>query len=291
MKHVLIAGAGSYIGTYVEAYLSRWQDQYWVDTLDMRGETWRERSFAGYDAVFHVAGIVHREKTKNDPRQWELYRRVNTDLAIETARKAKAEGVGQFLFMSSESVYGLTAPVGKTLVITKDTPIQPADSYGLSKWEAEKGLTALARGGWKLAILRPPMVYGKGCKGNYRRMAKLAVSSPVLPWVSNRRSMLYIENLAEFVRLLLEDEAEGVFCPQDREYVNTSDMLLRIAQANGKHPVTVRGITWALKLLHPITAAADKAFGSLCYDMELSQYPRDYRVKDFQDAIIETEKK
>jgi len=291
MKRLLITGAGSYVGMSVEQYLRRWPEEFTVDTVDMIGDGWKEASFAGYDAVLHVAGIVHREDTKKDPAQAELYRRVNTQLAIETAQKAKAEGVKQFLFMSSASVYGLTAPVGKVVTITGDTPLNPTDHYGLSKAKAEEGLRALSGPGFKLAILRPPMIYGKGCKGNYQTMAHLAKKLPVFPYVENRRSMLYIENLAEFIRLVLLDEAEGIFCPQNSEYVNTSDMVNLIAHANGKGILLVKGFAWALKLLRPVTDMADKAFGSLCYDFELSRYPRDYCIKTFEESILETEKR
>lgn len=289
MKKLLITGAGSYVGVSVARYLSRWPERYSVDTVDMIGEGWKTADFSGFDAVLHVAGIVHQKDSKNDPAQKALYERVNTRLAIETAQKAKAEGVKQFLFMSSASVYGLDAPVGKIVTITADTPLRPKDNYGISKAKAEEGLQVLADDSFKLAILRPPMIYGKGCKGNYQTMAKLAKKLPVFPWVDNRRSMLYIENLAEFIRLLLEDEAEGVFCPQNNEYVNTSDMVNLIAHANGKGILLVKGLTWALKLLHPVTDIADKAFGSLCYDFAISAYPKNYCVKSFEESVLETE--
>lgn len=289
MKRILITGAGSYIGTFVENYLNQWPENYQVDTIDMIDGSWKKRSFRGYDAVYHVAGIVHREKAKNDPTQTALYSSVNTHLAIETAKKAKAEGVKQFLFMSTASVYGLTASVGQVVTITKDTPLCPVDNYGISKAKAEEGLQALAGDGFKLAILRPPMVYGKGCRGNYVTLAKFAKKLPVFPYVNNQRSMLYMENLAEFVRLLIEDEAEGVFCPQNREYVNTSEMVRAIAKANGKHILILHGISWMLKLLRPLTDKVDKAFGSLCYDRELSAYPKDYCRKNLEDSIRETE--
>lgn len=290
MKRILITGAGSYVGTSVEDYLKQWPDRYQADTVDMHGDGWRETSFRGYDAVFHVAGIVHQQSTKNDPAQAALYEQVNTRLAVETAEKAKAEGVRQFLFMSSASVYGLSAPLGRVVMITKDTPLQPTDNYGRSKAKAEEGLQALAAEGFKVAILRPPMIYGRGCRGNYCTLAKLAEKLPVFPWVDNQRSMLYIENLAEFVRLLIDDEAEGIFCPQNNEYVNTSDMVNRIAHCHGKGILMVRGVTWGLKLLRPFTAMVDKAFGSLCYDFALSGYSRDYCVKDLQESIQETER-
>ena len=131
---------------------------------------------------------------------------------------------------------------------------------------------------------------GKGCKGNYVTMAKLAKKLPVFPYVSNQRSMLYIENLTEFVRLLIDDEAAGIFCPQNNEYTNTSDMVNWIAHANGKGILMVRGFTWALKLLRFVSPAVDKAFGSLCYDFALSRYSRDYCVKTLEQSILETER-
>ena len=289
MKRILITGANSYIGTSFETYLKQWEDRYAVDTVDLIDGSWRETSFQGYDAVFHVAGIVHQEKKKHDPSQSELYDRVNTRLPVEVARKAKEDGVKQFLFMSSASVYGLTAPVGKTVMITKDTPLAATDNYGLSKAKAEEGLKPLADRNFRLVILRPPMIYGKGCKGNYVTMSKLAQKLPVFPYVENQRSMLYIENLCEMVRLLVEDEAEGLFCPQDEAYVNTSDMVNLIAHAHEKNILMVRGFTWALRLLRHVTGIADKAFGSLCYDRELSEYPKNYCVKNFYESIMETE--
>ncbi len=289
MKKILITGANSYVGMSLERHLAQWPERYQVETVDMIDSSWREKSFAGYHAVFHVAGIVHLEQAKNDPAQEGLYDRVNTRLAVETAQKAKAEGVGQFLFMSSASVYGLTAPMGKVVTITRDTPLKPTDHYGRSKARAEEGLSSLTDETFRLAILRPPMIYGKGCKGNYQSMAKLARKLPVFPDVKNQRSMLYIDNLSEFVRLLIDDEAEGIFCPQNETYVCTSDMVSRIAHANGKGIVLIPGFSWALKLLRPVTAMVDKAFGSLCYDFELSQYPRDYCLKDLQQSITETE--
>ena len=289
MKKILITGAGSYIGVSVEQYLCRWPERYQVDTVDMVGDGWREYSFRGYDAVLHVAGLVHQRKTKNDPTEAERYDRINHLLAVETAQKAKADGVGQFLFLSSASVYGLNAPVGKIVMITRDTPLNPNDNYGISKKKAEEGLQKLQDAQFKVAILRPPMIYGKGCKGNYQTMAKLARKLPVFPWVKNQRSMLYMENLSEFIRLLIDDGADGIFCPQNNEYVNTSEMVNFIAHANGKGILMIHGFGWALKLLSPLTGIVDKAFGSLCYDYELSGYSRDYCVKDFQESILETE--
>ena len=289
MKKILITGANSYIGVSVENYLMQWPECYHVDTVDMIGDVWKSTSFRDYDAVVHVAGLVHQPQSKNDPAQAEHYDRINHLLAVETARKAKAEGVHQFLFLSSASVYGLDAPVGQVVMIDENTPLCPKDNYGISKLKAEEGLKELQDDQFKVAIMRPPMIYGKGCRGNYQTMAKLAKKLPVFPWVENQRSMLYMDNLAEFIRLLIDDEAEGIFCPQNNEYVNTSEMVSLIAHASGKNILMIHGFTWAIKMLRPLTGMADKAFGSLCYDYALSKYHKNYCVKNFQESILETE--
>lgn len=289
MKRILITGIGSYIGSHVKAYLEQWPERYQVEMISLRTDDWRQRSFAGFDAVLHAAGIVHQPKSKDDPSQAELYDRVNHLLAVEVAEKAKCEGVGQFLFLSTEAVYGIHAPMGKVITITKDTPLHPDDNYGISKAKAEEGIGALRDDSFKVAILRPPMIYGKGCKGNYQTLSKLAKKLPAFPLIENQRSMLYIDNLCEFIRLLVEDEADGLFCPQNEEYVSTSDMVNRIAHLNGRGILMVRGFGWALKLLRPMTGMVDKAFGSLCYDRSLSDYPKNYCVKSFDESIAETE--
>lgn len=291
MKHILITGANSFIGTSVASYLERWPDRYRVDALDMVDGSWKETSFRGYDVIYHVAGIVHMDRTKNDPAQAQLYDRVNTQLPIEVAKKAKAEGVKQFIFMSSASVYGIRVAVGDEVFIRKDTPLKPMDNYGKSKLRAEEGLAPLADDSFKIVILRPPTVYGKGCKGNYRTLSNLAKKVPCFPWIPNRRSMLYIENLAEFIRLMVDNEESGVFLPQNEELVCTAEMTRLIAEINGRKLIMIRHLGWLIKLLRPLTTMVDSAFGSLCYDPQLSKYKQDYCVKNYYDSVVETEGK
>ena len=290
MKKILITGAQSYVGMSFEQYVSRWPEDYRVDTVDMRGEDWKQTSFAGYDAVFHVAGLVHMPKTKNSEEYADLYKKINTDLVVETARKAKDEGVKQFIFMSSASVYGLEGAVGTNVIITADTPLEPVDNYGVSKKNAEALLKPLEDDSFKIVILRPPMIYGKGCRGNYVTLAKLAKKLPVFPYMHNRRSMLYIDNLSEFVRLMIENEERGIFCPQNNEYTETCKMVGHIAQANGRKIWMIHGFGWALKLMSHLTCLVNKAFGNLCYDFELSRYKQDYCVVNLDTSIMETEK-
>lgn len=289
MKKILITGANSYIGTSFEKYMAQWPEKYQVDTIDMIDGTWREKDFSQYDCVYHVAGIAHSDSGKISPEKAKLYYAVNTDLTIETAKKAKADGVKQFIFMSSAIVYGESAPIGKRKVITKDTPVSPANSYGDSKVQAENGILPLNDEQFKVVILRPPMIYGKGSKGNYPVLSKLAQKLLVFPKVDNQRSMLYIGNLMEFVRLMVENEEQGIFWPQNAEYSNTTELVKMIAEAHGKKIVIIPGFTWALKLLSHITGLVNKAFGSLSYDMDISRYHIDYQVSLLMESIIKTE--
>lgn len=289
MKKILITGANSYIGTSFEEYLKGFEGQYVVDTLDMIDGSWREKSFAGYDAVFHVAGIAHSDNGKISAEKEKLYYAVNTDLTIETAKKARLDGAGQFIFMSSAIVYGESAPIGKQKLITADTPLTPANCYGDSKVKAEEGILPLSDNAFRVAVLRPPMIYGKNSRGNYPILSRLARKLPVFPAVNNNRSMLYVENLTEFVRLIIENEESGIFWPQNKEFSNTTEIVKLIAAAHGKKIIILKGLTFALKLLSLVTGLVNKAFGSLAYDKALSEYKQDYQKFTLEESIRKTE--
>ena len=290
MKKILITGANSYIGTSFEKYMIQWPDEYQVDTIDMIGGSWREKSFSGYAVVFHEDGIAHSDSGKSSAEKEKLYRSGNTDLTIETAKKAKADGVKQFIFMSSAIVYGDSGKIGKKKVITKDTPTQPANCYGDSKVQAELGILPLRDDKFRVCVLRPPMIYGKGSKGNFPQLEKFAKKMKFFPYVKNERSMLYIGNLVEFVRLMIENEEQGIFWPQNAEYSNTSELVKLIGAVNGKKIHLIKGFGWVLKLLSLFTGLVNKAFGNLSYDQSMSDYKEDYRKFSLEDSIKETEK-
>lgn len=290
MKKILITGANSYIGTSFEKYIkTNFPDEYVVDTVDMIGGRWKEKDFSSYDTVFHVAGIAHSDNGKIPAEKEQLYYSVNTALTLEVAEKAKKDGVGRFIFMSSAVVYGNSAPIGKTKCITADTPVSPLNCYGHSKVQAENGLKKLVDSEFKVVILRPPMIYGKNSKGNYPVLAKIACRLPLFPKVQNQRSMLYIENLCEFVRLMVENEENGTFFPQNKEYSNTSQLVAMIASANGKKIKLISGFTWLLRILSHITGLVNKAFGNFTYEKSMSEYKENYRVTDLPDSIKRTE--
>lgn len=280
MTRVLITGAGSYIGMHIAAHLGAFPDQFEVRELDMHGE-WRRDALDGCDAVIHVAGVAHQRETESNAR---LYDQVNHELAAETAREARARGVRQFVFLSSMSVYGVSC--GR---ITADTQPAPTTHYGRSKWEAEQELRRLEDENFHVAVLRPPMIYGRGCRGNYPRLSALAQSLPVFPYVKNERSMLYIGTLCAFIRRLLESGGGGLFFPQNREYVSTCDLVREIARCHGRRVLLARGFGWLLGALAPKIPLIGKVFGTLTYDRSMSETFADETEPPFAQTIRLTE--
>ncbi len=289
MKRILITGAGSYLGTSVCKWLSREPDKYTVDTISMRGNAWRECDFSSYDVVYHVAGIAHADVGSVTEEQKKLYYAVNADLAVETAKKAKAAGVKQFIFMSSMIVY---SGCNETMIKSQTAP-KPLNFYGDSKWQADQKIRELIDENFKVVVLRPPMIYGKGSKGNYPELARLVTKLPIFPKVKNQRSMLYIENFCQFVKLMIDNEESGVFFPQNGEYTNTSEMVKMIADAKGHKIAMIPGMTAPAWLLMHIPGKvgrmATKAFGNSTYEMSMSEYEENYRVSSLEESVLKTE--
>lgn len=294
MKKVLITGANSYIGVSFENYVKEhYSSELSVDTVDMIDGTWKNKDFSIYDIVYHVAGIAHADVGNVSDEVKAKYYAINTDLAIETCKKAKSEGVKQFVFMSSAIVYGDSAPYGKTKRITADTEPTPANFYGDSKWQADKCVRELADENFIVTVLRPPMIYGKGSKGNYPTLAKIAKKLPVFPNVQNERSMLYIENLCEFLCQVMIRGEGGIFWPQNAEYTKTSDMVKIIAEASGHKIHVSKGWNWVVGLARIIPGKprglANKAFGNLSYDQKMSRYNFNYQIVSLKESIERTE--
>ena len=288
-KKILITGKGSYIGESVEQWLLKDRDQYEVDTLDMLNNSWRDKDFAEYDVIFHVAGIAHADVGAITEEQKELYYEVNTELTLEVAEKAKRSNVKQFIFMSSMIVYSGC----KERIITFSTEPKPLNFYGDSKLQADKKLQEMVTDGFKVVVLRPPMIYGKGSKGNYPQLAKLAPRLPVFPIVKNQRSMLHIDNLCQFVKLMIDNEETGVFFPQNGEYTNTSDMVQMIAEVKGHRIIMIPFVYLFVKVLEKVPGKigelTTKAFGDSSYEMSMSEYKENYRVNSLRKSIILTE--
>lgn len=275
MKTVMITGVGGYIGTALKEWLQK--REYRVIGVDTQQVDPENIDMSVCDVIVHVAGIAHQKETRENAH---LYYEVNRDYTVKTAANARKSKVSQFIVLSSMSVYGKN-----TGRITKETIPAPISHYGKSKYQADKRLEKMQSDVFKVCILRPPMVYGKGCKGNYQTLRKLALLTPVFPAWKNKRSMIYIDNLCGFIENLIREEKSGLFFPQNKEYVCTADMVRRIAEEHGKK-------VKLLKVLNPFVRIRflpyrDKVFGSLIYDCSED---RCSVAGDFAETIRKTER-
>jgi nucleoside-diphosphate-sugar epimerase len=232
---------------------------------------WRP-ALDGVDAVVHLAGRAHvMRDTMADPLA--EYRRINVDATLALARAAAAAGVRRFVFMSSAKAVGESSDA---LGLADDVTPRPEDAYGISKREAEVGL--LERGAFgtmSVTVLRPPLVYGPGVGANFARLLRLAARGIPLPFsaVRNRRSLVFVGNLADAVRFALDSPAlAGKACfVTDGEDVSTADLVRRIALADGRRarllPVPPALLRAALILIGRGDDAA-RLLGSLVLRME-----------------------
>lgn len=276
MKQVYIIGKNGYIASSFALWLKQRPETYAVRTIPARGFVPETFDFSQADVVVFAAGIAHlsSKDAKDAP-----YAAVNCDMAVSTAQKAAQDGVGQFLYLSSMSVYGVDSGA-----IDQHTSLSPKNAYGRSKQMAEEQLSQLRSPQFRVCILRPPMVYGTNCRGNYQTLRRIACSVPVFPVVNNRRSMIYIDNLCAWMQWAIDTRSAGLLLPQDPFYVDTSEMVRLIAEAHGKKKVLIPGFGKLLSAL-PVSAAK-KAFGSLYYANSAEDHSV---VRTLEEAIARTE--
>lgn len=276
MKQVYIIGKNGYIASSFALWLKKEPEAYAVHTIPARGFVPETFDFSQADVVVFAAGIAHlsSKDAKDAP-----YVAVNCDMAVSTAQKAAQDGVEQFLYLSSMSVYGADSGA-----IDQYTPLSPKNAYGRSKQMAEEQLSQLRSPQFRVCILRPPMVYGTNCRGNYQTLRRIACSVPVFPVVNNRRSMIHIDNLCAWMQWAIDTQSTNLLLPQDPFYVSTSEMVRLIAAAHGKKKVLIPGFGKLLSAL-PVSAAK-KAFGSLYYAPSAEYHSV---VRTLEEAISRTE--
>lgn len=282
--NILIIGKDSYIGNHIDEWLTKggWN----VTQLDVLTDEWKTFDYSPYDSIVHVAGIVHRP----DCHDWELFKRVNADMPITIATMAKEQGVKQYVFFSTMAVYGS----GKALapnITDVNSKLEAKGMYGRSKLLAEEGLFKLQDDHFKVAFVRPPSVYGKGCKGNYiSRFAMVARKMPIIPtaYTDVKQSFIYIDNLSELVRLIIEKNLDGPFCPQDDVAVSTNSLLETICEGLGKKYRGSKLLGFFVPLIK-FVPIVKKAYGGMEYARELSDIKgMDYVVVPFREGMKRT---
>ena len=294
MKKILITGRSSYIGTSFQSYIRVQRKNWAADTVSVRNEAWKDIDFSSYDCVLHMAGKAHADVGNVSEEVKKEYYEVNYKLTKKVAERAKNAGVKQFIYPGSIIVYGESAPYGTEKKITADTRPNPANFYGDSKLRADEAVQKLNSADFKTAVLRLPMVYGKGSKGNYPLLSRIAKTFPVFPNVRNTRSMIYIENLCEMICEIIEQGDSGVFFPQNAEYTTTAHMVKTIAETVGRTIYLTKALNPAVwlagKIPGKIKRLTNKAFGNCTYEKSLSDYRGNrYQVYSFKESIRRTE--
>lgn len=277
MKRILILGNDGYIGSHIEIWLSQYGDLD-VQGVCIKNDEWKTIDFQGYDALIDAVGIAHvKPRKKLKP----LFYSINTGLTIALCEKAKKSGVGQFIFLSSMNVFG-----DQCGIITSTENPKPSSFYGDSKLKADNQIQAMNSDTFKVASVRPPAVYGKDCKGNFCTLVKYATKLPVFPDYEQKKSMIFIDNLCEFIRLLIENDSSGLYYPQNREYTSTTEMVKSIAKIN-KHKICfVKGFNSILRILEKRVRIINRAFADDAYKLELSEYFNwRYCEVGFEDSI------
>lgn len=295
MKKVLITGLNSYIGNSFEQYVEKIPDgDITTEKVSLKEDSWKEKSWSDYDAVLHVAGLAHVDVEHADEETKQRYYCINRDLAGEAAGKAKNDGVKQFIYLSSIIVYGDSAPIGKRKTITKEIQPDPANFYGDSKLQGERAVLAFQQenlpDAFRVLILRLPMVYGKDSRGNFPKLEKLSERTLVFPKVENRRSMIYVGNVCELIRIAIEENLGGILYPQNREIVSTSELVKVLGEQKRKKIILVPGFVPALKLCAHLTGYVNKIFGNLEYEEQISILKPDYRKYSLRESLVDMEK-
>ena len=240
-KHILIVGENSYIGNYLEQYLNLYSKDYGIEIVSSINDNWKNLNFSEYDVIINVAAIVHNPKAES-----KLYYKVNRDLVIDLVNKAKREGIKQFIQMSTMSVFGLDDGI-----VDEKTPLLPNNYYGKSKLEADNYLNKIKDEKFKVCIIRPPMVYGRECKGNYRRLEKYVEYIPIFPNLKNKKDFIFIENLIDFIKYAIDNRIDGIFYPRDSEPISTYEMVKLIALNKGKSMFLLGIFNPIIRLLIP----------------------------------------
>lgn len=272
MKKIIITGKNGYIGNKFKTFLSKYSDKYEVTMISVRDESWKALDFSSYDIILHAAGIAHADTGTITEEKKKEYYKINTQLTLDIAKKFKIDRqnkYSQFIYMSSIIVYGTEATLSKKNIITKETKPKPVNCYGDSKLQADTSLEKMKDANFLVSIIRPPMVYGPGCKGNFKTLEKLVDILPVFPDVNNQRSMIHIDKLCKDILKIINQELQGIIFVQDNEYHKTSDLVRQIAEQKNEKIFITGMFNWFIVLLSrfpgKIGDLTNKAFGNLVY--------------------------
>jgi UDP-glucose 4-epimerase len=268
MKKLLITGSNGFVGSY---FINKYTNKYEIKTFSFLKDDFENLDCSDVDVVFHLSALVHQMGGASAKE----YERVNVTQTLKLAKRAKESGMKHFVFMSTVKVYGEET----TSVYTENSECKAEDEYGKSKLKAEQELLGLSEeglgdsDGFKVSIVRTPIVYGYGVKANIKSLVKLVSKMPILPFgnIQNKRSMVYIGNLCHLVDEVITQEKSGVFLVSDDEVISTSRLIELIAKNLDKkvYLVKIPFFESLLKILKP--SFHKRLYGSLEVDNSITK--------------------
>lgn len=243
MKKILITGASGYLGSeFIELY----KDLYRFQTFSLLRSSIDEVNLDDIDCVLHCAALVHQTK----PLTYKEYYKVNVEYPLALAKKAKAKGVSQFVFISTIAVYD-----NSINELTETAKLNPPTLYGKTKLEAEFQLQKLNEASFIVSVIRPPMIYGNNAPGNINKLKSIINKSPIIPLggIKNKRTFVYIKNLCFGIDQVIRQELKGMFLISDDEAISTTKLISLIASTNKrkKHIIKIPFFKIILNLLKP----------------------------------------
>ncbi len=260
-KTLMITGASGFIGSN---FIERYKDKYNIISVDLLEVKPEKLDFTDVDCVLHLAALVHQ--MNGAPR--EKYFEVNTELTKKMAVESKKHGLKHFVFYSTVAVYGTHGDINKKLILDKNSKVNPITAYAESKWEAEEILRKLEDGNFRVSILRPPMVYGKNCPGNMKRLEKLVRLFPILPfnYDENKRTLVNVEKLLEITDEIIKKEIFGITIPKDDKDVSIKEIVEKLAKENNKKLILIKFPKFIFKLLINLKSEImESLYGSLIF--------------------------
>ncbi|WP_413287803.1 NAD-dependent epimerase/dehydratase family protein [Bdellovibrio sp. HCB337] len=272
---VLLTGASGFVGG---RFMKDQGQHFEIQTVDLRKSTPESLDMSGIHSIVHCAALVHQMQGAPE----EKYFDINTELTRRLAQRAKDQGVKQFIFLSTAHVFGDSGTLKNPAPsLNEGTPCHPKDAYGRSKLEAEKNLLEMKSENFVVTIIRPPMVYGKGAKGNLLALAKLVRVAPFLPlkYTLNQRSVIYVGNLCHFIGLAIQAKKSGIFLPQDPQPLSIAELVDGIAKAMDKktHLFALPFFFYRI-LFNAVPSISLRLFGSLALDSKGSNTALNYKA-------------
>lgn len=276
-KTLMITGASGFIGSN---FIKKYESEYNIVPVCLIENKPEDLDYTGVDTILHLAALVHQMKGAPEEKYFE----VNTDLTRRLATAAKNKGVKHFVFYSTVKVYGFDGELNNhNFLLTENSLCNPNDPYGASKYEAEKILNSLQDEEFKVATIRPPMVYGEGVKGNMLSLMKLINILPIIPfnYENNKRSIISTENLLYMTHLIIKNKADGVYLGTEGNPVSIKEITESIEKGLGKKKINIKFPSFIFELLCKIKPnIMVRLYGTLAFKQEDNYEKIKYKAKD-----------